>query len=92
MLYSGVMALTIKNPETIALTRELARKTGQTQTGAITEAVRAALERESQPSYEEREARVNAVMQEIWATMTPERKREIHQNMDDLYDEWGLPA
>ena len=86
------MALTIKNPETIALTRELAQKTGRTQTAAITEAVRTALVEASKPTYAEREARVNAIMEKIWATMTPERKREIDQNMDDLYDEWGLPA
>ena len=86
------MALTIKNPETIALTRELAQKTGRTQTAAITEAVRTALVEASKPTYEEREARVNAVMQDIWASAPPGEADRVKRNMDELYDEWGLPA
>jgi len=86
------MALTIKNPETIALTRELAQKTGRTQTAAITEAVRTALVEASKPTYAEREARVNAVLQDIWASAPPGEAERIQKNMDELYDEWGLPA
>src|ERR1700736_5957280 len=41
--YPSTMGLNIKNEHTTALVRELAKRTGLTQTGAIAEAVRAKL-------------------------------------------------
>jgi len=90
-MYSADMALTIKNPETIALTQELARRTGQTQTAAITQAVRQALAVPTKDSMEAKQRRVDRILQEIWADMTPEKSRLIRQDMEDLYDEQGLP-
>jgi len=91
LVYSEHMALTIKNPETIALTRELARRTGQTQTAALTEAVRQALSVATQESMEAKERRVNAILQKLWSNQPAGEADRIRQNMEALYDEQGLP-
>ena len=85
------MALTLKNPETIRLARNLASQTGMTQTAAITTALRQALSAsEDQASH--RAGRVDAMLRQIWATNSPEESRRVHRNMDSLYNESGLPA
>ena len=90
------MALNIKNSTTVALVRELAEKTGQTQTSAIEQAVRAQLERlaidNHQRTSDERYQRAMKIVEEIHASMTAEDRAAIRQAQEDMYDEHGLFA
>lgn len=90
------MALNIKNSTTVALVRELAEKTGQTQTSAIEQAVRAQLERlaidNHQRTSDERYQRAMKIVEEIHASMTDEDRAAIRQAQEDMYDEHGLFA
>ena len=89
------MSLNIKNAETYRLVKELADETGQSMTAAVTEAVRAQLDRiraERGESESESEAR----LQEIHALFELMRSRAPagywDQDFDEqLYDERGLP-
>jgi len=83
------MALNIKNPETYKLAEELARRTGENMTEAVTTAVRERLERirSSQPgSRAERLRRIAEDCAKRWK----EPSRSIDHG-DLLYDEKGLP-
>ncbi len=90
------MALNIKNEATVALVRELAQKTGQSQTSAIETAVRAHLnqlqgddhDRKSQERYE----RAMAIIDELHANMTDEEREELRTTQDAMYDDNGLFA
>ncbi|WP_159450222.1 type II toxin-antitoxin system VapB family antitoxin [Demequina sp. NBRC 110056] len=88
------MALNIKNEATVALVRELAEKTGQTQTSAIETAVREALERLGDDDHarrtQERYDRAMVIIREIHASMTDEEREALRTAEDDLYDENGL--
>ncbi|WP_084102774.1 type II toxin-antitoxin system VapB family antitoxin [Demequina sp. NBRC 110051] len=90
------MALNIKNERTVALVRELADKTGQSQTSAIESAVQAELGRIAAEDHErrarERYDRAMAIVEEIHASMTDEDRAAIRQAEHDLYDEDGLYA
>lgn len=82
--------MNIKNPETERLARELARRTGETVTMAITVALKERLERE--PSSK-RASRLEALMRFSEQT-APLFKggRSGHELIEDLYDEkTGLP-
>ena len=61
------MGLSIKNPETVTLIRELARRRGQGITEALTDVVRSAVERERmKPRREDYEAfsrRIDAIVE-----------------------------
>jgi len=83
------MALTIKNPETISLARQLADELDMTQTGAITYALRRAIDT-TEARQKAKAERVDRILHEIWATNTPEKIAAIKQRMDDLYDDQGL--
>ena len=82
------MSLNIKNEETHRLVRELAERTGQSQTGAVEDAVRrrlAELERERQSVYDD----LMQIARETAPYFQGVTGREL---MDDLYDpETGLP-
>ncbi|WP_084130252.1 type II toxin-antitoxin system VapB family antitoxin [Demequina sp. NBRC 110055] len=90
------MTLTIKNERTVALVRELADRTGQSQTRAIESAVQAKLERLAAEDHDrrarERYDRAMAIVAEIDASLTNEDRAAIRQAQDDLYDEDGLYA
>jgi antitoxin VapB len=83
--------LNIKDAETIRLARELAEATGQ----PITQAIRAALERELQRREEEVQEtirRVNEIVVEFKRDLPEEwRGRTSREIMDSIYDEGGLP-
>jgi antitoxin VapB len=80
------MGLNIKNSETERLIQELAEATGQTLTGAITEAVREKLDRVRRRGLAER---LMEIGREAASRMTEEERTF---NYDDwLYDENGLP-
>ncbi|MGH9535249.1 MAG: type II toxin-antitoxin system VapB family antitoxin [Terriglobales bacterium] len=78
------MALNIKNPAAEALVKELAERTGESQTTAVTVAVRERLERLRRPSAE----RMRAIGRDC-AHRLPEPFRSAdHAAL--LYDERGL--
>ena len=80
------MGLNIKNSETERLIQELAEATGQTLTGAITEAVREKLDRVRRKGLADR---LMEIGRKAASRMTEEERTF---NYDDwLYDENGLP-
>ena len=89
------MGLNIKNERITALVRELAKRTGATQTGAIEDAVRhrlADLEAHSggSRSSEAKQATARQLLDELRGSLTEaERTALLHEN---LYDDAGLPA
>ena len=89
------MSLNIKNPETYRLVKELADETGQSMTAAVTEAVRAQLDR-IRADRGESEAETEARFEQIHALFDLMRERAPagywDQDFDEkLYDERGLP-
>lgn len=84
------MSLNIKNEETYRLVRELAELTGDSMTGAVTEAVRERLERLKQSSTKAGMAeRIHAIAVDIRARL-PDDFFDVEHG-DLLYDEHGLP-
>jgi antitoxin VapB len=83
------VALNIKNAETQRLSSELAALTGETLTTAVTIAVRERLERvrSQQDDPARRAERILALGREIAVTLS-----RPGIEIDDLYDERGLPA
>jgi antitoxin VapB len=84
------MALNIKNAETYRLIRELADLTGESMTGAVTEAVRERLERlRLADDRHERAERLHAIAVEMNARLPADFFDVDHGDL--LYDEEGLP-
>lgn len=85
------MALSIKNSEAERLARELARRTGESVTTAVTIALKERLDREEKTS--KRESRLewlNRITAETAALMNDGRSSK--ELIDELYDEeTGLP-
>lgn len=87
------MSLNIKNPQTVSLVRELARRTGLTQTSAVEEAVRARLAQiTADAGGDTRRTRVDELLAELDRSMTASQRRRIRGEETELYDENGLPA
>ncbi len=84
------MGMNIKNEETHRLVHELARLTGETQTAAVTEAVRERLDRVRGPRDAGLADRLLAIGEDV-ARRLPASLRTIDHG-DLLYDENGLPA
>ena len=84
------MSLNIKNAETYRLIRELARLTGESMTGAVTEAVRERLDRLKQTEDDAGMAeRILAIAADMRARL-PDDFFDVEHG-DLLYDEDGLP-
>ncbi len=84
------MSLNIKNPETYRLAKELADETGESMTGAVTEAIRERLDRlRFEKSREGMAERIHAIAAEMRARL-PDDFFDI-DHADLLYDEDGLP-
>ena len=84
------MGLNIKNEETCQLAGELAQLTGETKTGAITQALRERLRRESkQRGADARIRRIRAIAEHCAALVGPGASSAEHGDL--LYDERGLP-
>lgn len=82
------MAISIKDPETDRLARELAAATGETLTDAIREALRERLAREAQRARRGLTAEVRRIQERI------ARLPVLDARTDDAilgYDEHGLP-
>lgn len=87
------MSLNIKNERTVELVRELARRTGLSQTGAVEEAVRAKLaEVDSGTGRDARRAKVDQLLVDLDESMTARQKSQIRADEKQLYDDRGLPV
>lgn len=89
------MGLNIKNERTHALVRELARRTGRSQTSAVEEAVAARLAvlgvDVDDPVRTRRLDSARAVVAAFRADLTDEDVARIRNADEELYDELGLP-
>ncbi len=91
------MGLNIKNEHTTALVRELAERTGLTQTAAITEAVRAKLAEldrdrtDSDRQRERRRANARRLLDELHNSLTESQRAQLKAAQARLYDDAGLP-
>lgn len=84
------MGLNIKNEETCRLAGELARLTSETKTGAITQALRERLERETkQRGADQRLRRMRTIAERCAVLVGPGLSSTEHGDL--LYDERGLP-
>ena len=83
------MGLNIKNEATVALIRELARRTGQTLTGAVESAVRARItDLADEP---DRSGDVDRLLADLRTSITDEERAAVRAASCELYDESGLP-
>jgi antitoxin VapB len=89
------MGLNIKNERTTALVRELAKRTGLTQTGAITEAVRvklAELDRDTtEVGTQRRRENAQQLLNELHNSLTEAERTQLRAAESQLYDDAGLP-
>jgi antitoxin VapB len=88
------MAVTIKNPRTIELVRELALITGQTQVAAVTQAVSRAIEELAEPGEDEltaRRLRLESILEEARAARRPGYVADSKRREAQLYGPDGLP-
>lgn len=88
------MSLNIKSERTVALVRELAARTGRSQTAAVEEAVTrrlAELDCGDDKSLEKKRTAAADVLSQLQRLLTDDDKRAILHAQDDLYDDSGLP-
>lgn len=91
------MGLNIKNETTVALIRDLAARTGQTQTAAIEDAVRsrlAELDRIGQAAARAadcRRATIERLLGQLRESLTDDERAAVRTAEADIYDQCGLP-
>ncbi len=96
--YPSTMGLNIKNEHTTALVRELAKRTGLTQTEAIAEAVRAKLaelDRAGAGTRRQDDARrvkARQLLDELRSSLTEAERAKLKTAERQLYDDAGLPS
>jgi antitoxin VapB len=83
-------ALNIKNPETVRLARELAARTGESLTAAVTQALRDRLGSVSRPSGSKAALAGVERIQELVASLPELDRRSAEEILG--YDEFGLPG
>jgi antitoxin VapB len=83
------MGLNIKSEETHQLVRELAERTGETMTAAVTAAVRERLERVRREQGDSLADRLLAIGRDCAARLKEPYRSADHADL--LYDERGLP-
>lgn len=84
------MGLNIKNDRVHMLVRDVARRTGRTQTSAIELALSHLIEElDRQEGEAERRERVLATVADMQARVA---RADVDLSTDDLYDEAGLPT
>lgn len=87
------MGLNIKNPRVHEPAREVARRTGATQTSAIEDALQRRLDDlQAVDDDEARHGRLLRLMDEIEAEATDEQRAATQAAAEALYDDKGLPA
>ena len=88
------MSLNIKSQRAVALVRELAARTGSSQTAAVEDAVArrlAELDRDETKRADARREAAEEVLRELHRMLTDEDKVAIRRNEAGLYDKDGLP-
>lgn len=88
------MSLNIKSERAVALVRELAARTGASQTAAVEDAVArrlSELDRDEKARATKRIEAVKEVLSRLNGLLSDADKREIRQGQEDLYDANGLP-
>ncbi len=88
------MSLNIKSERAVALVRELAARTGSSQTAAVEDAVArrlAELDRDETARADARREAAEEVLRELERLLTDEDKRAIRRNEAELKNEHGLP-
>ena len=88
------MSLNIKSERAVALVRELAARTGRTQTWAVEDAVArrlAELDREQHAREIRRRQAADEVLEKLGRLLTEDDKRVIHETAANLYADDGLP-
>lgn len=85
------MSLNIKNPRTHELVRELARRTGQSQTSAVEDAVARRLAELGHQTDDSPLRAAKRLVADFQADLTNEDRARIRAAQDELYDEAGLP-
>jgi antitoxin VapB len=83
------MGLNIKNPETHRLAEELAQRTGESMTAAVTTAVRERLDRVRREQGESLADRLLAIGQDCAQRLKEPFRSADHDEL--LYDDQGLP-
>lgn len=83
------MGLNIKNPETHRLAEELAQRTGESMTAAVTTAVRERLDRVRREQGESLADRLLAIGQDCAKRLKEPFRSADHAEL--LYDDQGLP-
>lgn len=83
------MALNIKNERVVALAREAAHRTGQTQTSALEQALTQYLAG-LPDAQQHRAARVHDLVVEFNAGLTDDDRAAMRRAGEELYDETGL--
>ncbi|SMC64945.1 type II toxin-antitoxin system VapB family antitoxin [Janibacter indicus] len=87
------MGLNIKNQRVHDLAREVAQRTGTTQTSAIEEALQRRLEAlRAADDDDARRRRLLRLMDEIESDTTDADRARTAQIQEELYDDRGLPA
>jgi antitoxin VapB len=100
MRYLSTIGLNIKNERTTALVRELAHRTGLSQTAAVEEAVRAKLDEldrghtdaDVQQRRDARRARAQQLLSELHNSLTDAERAQVKAAERQLYDDAGLPS
>jgi antitoxin VapB len=89
------MGLNIKDERTHQLVRELAERTGTSQTAAVREAVAARLEELDRAAAsgraDSKRQRVEQIVAQFQADLTSEERSRMQRSEDWLYDDAGLP-
>ncbi len=83
------MQLNIKNPEARELAAELAKRTGESMSQAVTTAIRERLDREKRDKQRFYK-RMGDIADEL-ENLPALDPRSLYEIMDDMYDEDGLP-
>lgn len=90
------MAMNIKNERVHALAREAARRSGGTQTSALEAALEQYLQtlgdEGSASEAEDKLARAKRIVVEMRDSLTDEDRDAMRADLDEMYDEQGLPA
>jgi antitoxin VapB len=88
------MSLNIKSERAVALVRELAARTGSSQTAAVEDAVArrlTELDHDDEARAESRRAAAVEVLSALGKILTDDDRSMIAQAESDLYDDSGLP-
>ncbi|USQ78934.1 type II toxin-antitoxin system VapB family antitoxin [Ornithinimicrobium faecis] len=85
------MAINIKNPHVVELVRRAAQTSGRSQVSVLEEALERYLHEIERPKPGA-DDRVSEILARVDEVMTPADAAAIREDMENLYDDEGLPA